>query len=50
MTDWLLTEFAGVAVVDSQVVLRCVMSCGRRLGRTAAQPEIVPVNLWAPVN
>ncbi|MGB8389517.1 Lrp/AsnC family transcriptional regulator [Mycobacterium sp.] len=46
----LLAEHPGVAVLDTRVVLRSVKSWGRLLGPDGHAQEIVPVDLWAPVN
>jgi hypothetical protein len=50
VTARLLTEFPGVAVLDTRVVLRFVKSWGRLLGMDGHAGEVVPVDLWASVS
>jgi DNA-binding Lrp family transcriptional regulator len=44
----LITEYPGVVVLDTRVVLRSVKSWGRLLGPDGHAQEVVPVDLWAP--
>jgi DNA-binding Lrp family transcriptional regulator len=44
----LITEYPGVAVLDTRVVLRSVKSWGRLLGPDGHAQQVVPVDLWAP--
>jgi DNA-binding Lrp family transcriptional regulator len=47
--DRLSSEYPGVAVLDTRVVLRSVKSWGRLLGPDGRARDVVPVDLWAPV-
>jgi DNA-binding Lrp family transcriptional regulator len=46
----LSAEHPGVTVLDTRVVLRSVKSWGRLLGLDGLARDVVPVDLWAPLN
>ena len=46
----LSVEHPGVTVLDTRVVLRSVKSWGRLVGLDGRAQDVVPVDLWAPVD